>query len=358
LLDTDDEVRDRATYYLTILQQANAATTNNYIVERPHISLPLLERALKEYVHGPCVEPFDLKTIPTTAPVQEEITQDAMIITSTVTKAPKVSREEANAERLSNIPGIQRLGTLHKSSASVQLTENETEYTVQCIKHTFANHMVFQFDCVNTLQDQLLENVRVELNLPEGYRLRAVIPCPKLPYNENNATYAIVEYPDEIVNSVATFSATLKFIVKDCDPTTGQPDSEEGYDDEYMLEDLEVTVADQIQKSKKNNFSSAWDAADAEPWVEVEDTYALAAVSTLQEAVNTILKFLGLAAANMTERVNEGVHTHTLLCSGGFRGGHEVLVQAKLALSDGVTMQLTARSTNPDVAELLASAIG
>lgn len=51
-------------------------------------------------------------------------------------------------------------------------------------------------------------------------------------------------------------------------------------------------------------------------WVEVEDTYALAAVSTLQEAVNTILKFLALGAANMSERVNEGVHTHTLLCSG------------------------------------------
>lgn len=53
-------------------------------------------------------------------------------------------------------------------------------------------------------------------------------------------------------------------------------------------------------------------------WVEVEDTYALSAVNTLQEAVNTILKFLGLAAANLSERVNEGVHTHTLLCSGKY----------------------------------------
>lgn len=53
-------------------------------------------------------------------------------------------------------------------------------------------------------------------------------------------------------------------------------------------------------------------------WVEVEDTYALSAVNTLQEAVNTILKFLGLGAADGTEKVNEGVHTHTLLCSGEF----------------------------------------
>lgn len=90
----------------------------------------------------------------------------------------------------------------------------------------------------------------------------------------------------------------------------------------------------------------------------MEDTYALSAVNTLQEAVNTILKFLGLASANMTEKVTEGVHTHTLLCSGTFRGGHDILVRSKLALSDGVTMQLTVRSTHEEVAELVTSAIG
>lgn len=52
--------------------------------------------------------------------------------------------------------------------------------------------------------------------------------------------------------------------MKDCDPTTGQPDSEDGYDDEYILEDLEITIADQVQKTKKNNFTVAWDSADTE----------------------------------------------------------------------------------------------
>lgn len=48
----------------------------------------------------------------------------------------------------------------------------------------------------------------------------------------------------------------------------------------------------------------------------MEDIYELSAVNTLQEAVNTILKFLSLAPANLSEKVSEGVHTHTLLCSG------------------------------------------
>lgn len=127
----------------------------------------------------------------------------------------------------------------------------------------------------------------------------------------------------------------MKFVVKDCDPTTGLPDSDEGYDDEYMLEDFEITVADQIQKTKLNNFVIAWDAADSEgaktqianslnnakkniflEWVELEDTYQLSAVNTLQDAVHTIIKFLGLGPANATEKVAEGAHTHTLLCSG------------------------------------------
>ena len=31
-----------------------------------------------------------------------------------------------------------------------------------------------------------------------------------------------------------TFTNTLKFMVKDCDPSTGEPD-EEGYEDEYVV---------------------------------------------------------------------------------------------------------------------------
>jgi Coatomer subunit gamma-1 C-terminal appendage platform len=53
-------------------------------------------------------------------------------------------------------------------------------------------------------------------------------------------------------------------------------------------------------------------------WVELEDTYQLSAVNTLQDAVHTIIKFLGLGPAKSTEKVAEGTHTHTLLCSGKF----------------------------------------
>lgn len=264
-MDTDDEVRDRATYYLTILNAANKELNNRYIIERPMVSVPLLEKALRDYSDTSCAAPFDLSVVPISAPIKEDTAIDAMIsMSSAGAKVPEVSREEVNAERLSQIPGIQRLGPVYKSSAAVQLTENETEYTVQCVKHCFAHHIVFQFDCVNTLSDQLLENVRVDLVVPDGFIVRANIPCERLPYNQTGSTYAIVELPGELASTIANFGATLKFIVKDCDPNTGEPDSDDGYDDEYMLEDLSVTFADQVQRAAKTNFTSAWDAADTE----------------------------------------------------------------------------------------------
>ena len=86
-----------------------------------------------------------------------------------------------------------------------------------------------------------------------------------LPARQVNIALFSIFYDKRLtVTSTATFGATLKFIVKDCDPNTGLPDSDEGYDDEYMLEDFEINVADQIQKTKLNNFVVAWDAADTE----------------------------------------------------------------------------------------------
>lgn len=151
-------------------------------------------------------------------------------------------------------------------------------------------YVPFQFECLNTLNEVLLENVRVQLEIPEGYELLKEIPCAKLPYNEVGSVYILLQFPEEISCSVGNFGATLKFIVKDCDPITGIPDSDEGYNDEYMLEDIEVTLSDQIAKLNKLNFSAAWEEI-ANTYCEVEDTYALTSMSTLEEAVQNISHF-------------------------------------------------------------------
>lgn len=165
-------------------------------------------------------------------------------------------------EQLAAIPEFQGLGPLFKSSEPVQLTEAETEYVVRCIKHTFARHMVFQFDCTNTLNDQLLQKVVVQMEPSEAYEVIHYIPAPSLPYSQPGSCYSLVRLPDDdptagllllhththtqIMFSIihlnphrlpsvsCTFSCTMKYLVRDCDPNTGEPD-DDGYDDEYVV---------------------------------------------------------------------------------------------------------------------------
>ena len=50
------------------------------------------------------------------------------------------------------MPEIAKLGPLFKSSDKPSdLTESETEYVVQCVKHTFAEHVVFQVSLLSVL---------------------------------------------------------------------------------------------------------------------------------------------------------------------------------------------------------------
>nr|CAD7445189.1 unnamed protein product [Timema bartmani] len=121
-----------------------------------------------------------------------------------------------------------------------------------------------------------------------------------------------------------------------------------------QLEDVEVTLGDQIQKVSKANFGAAWE--EAANYHELEDTYALSSMGSLEEAVKSIISFLGMQPVERSDKVMEGKSSHTLYLAGLFRGGHDVLLRAKLALGDGVTMQLTVRSTDPDIAELVTSA--
>ena len=45
---------------------------------------------------------------------------------------------------LGKVPELANLGTLFKSSHPMEVTESETEYYIQCVKHTFSNYVVFQ----------------------------------------------------------------------------------------------------------------------------------------------------------------------------------------------------------------------
>ena len=65
-----------------------------------------------------------------------------------------------------------------------------------------------------------------------------------------------------------------------------------------------------------------------------------------------------MQACDRSDKIPEGKSSHTLYLAGVYRGGHDVLARAKLVLRDGVTMQLTVRSSDPDAAQVITSAVG
>ena len=77
---------------------------------------------------------------------------------------------------------------------------------------------------------------------------------------------------------------------------------------------MELSMADFIQRAMKGNFAAAWE--ELGPENELEDTYALSSMKTLEEAVKTIGQYLGLQACERTDKVPEGKSSHALLLSG------------------------------------------
>ncbi|KAG7163486.1 Coatomer subunit gamma-2-like [Homarus americanus] len=312
MMDTEDEVRDRATYYHAVLATRDSSLINQYILNPPQFALPSLERALVQYLRNDTSGPFDTHTVPTAPPPQEEKTSNIM------EPAPRpeeriIPTHEKYAEMLSAIPQFVHLGPLFKSSVPLELTEAETEYMVRCIKHTFQNHIVLQFDCTNTLNDQLLERVSVVVE-GDGWDVEVSLPCPSLPYSQLGSCYALLPIPEDIMATTGTLSATLKFKVRDCDPVTGEPDTDEGYEDDYTLEDVEITVVDHVQRAARSNFAAGWEELGATN--ELEDTFALSAMSTLEEAVTQITQFLGMHPCDRSDRIPEGKSAHTLYLAG------------------------------------------
>lgn len=75
------------------------------------------------------------------------------------------------------------------------------------------------------------------------------------------------------------------------DPSTGEAE-DDGVEDEYQLEDLDVAAADCMLKVGVSNFRNAWENMD--PDTERVDEYGLGPRESLAEAVNTVINLLGM----------------------------------------------------------------
>lgn len=228
---------------------------------------------------------FDISTIPVVSYEQalaEERTKKLTSATPTL-KAPSTGPKKGQAngtadnvttahaaaqkhsQQLMQIPELKAHGAVLSSSTPVELTESETEYVVSVIKHIYKEHLVLQYEIKNTMTDTLLEEVSVvatpaeeEESLEEDF----TIPVAKLAADQPGTVFVSFKKSADVAYPVTSFTNVLKFTSKEIDPSSGEPD-ETGYEDEYQVEDLELTGSDYVVPAFAGSFDHAWEQTGA-----------------------------------------------------------------------------------------------
>ncbi|KAG2486424.1 hypothetical protein HYH03_014871 [Edaphochlamys debaryana] len=365
LADNDDEVRDRATLHLQQLE--GKAGGPDAVQPRLDVNITAMEKALSDYLAGPTDKPFDISVVPKAPPPVRASGSSALgLATSTATNssggaAPtSAARKDPTAEYaelLRSIPQLAPLGEVFKSCEPVALTEKDTEYSVFCVKHVYEGHVVFQFNCTNTIAEQVLEDVSVAMDLAEAsdFEEAFTVPLDQMPLNGVGQCFTVVTRQPGAI-ATGKIVNILKFKVKEIDPSTGEAE-EEGYEDEYVLEDLEVSPADYVKPTLLGNFRKAWEELD--PATEKEDEYGLGTREGLQEAVEAVIGILGMQPCEGSEAVPPNARSHTVLLAGIFVGYQQVLVRMSFGIdaTNNVAMKLVVRAESIELSEAIHSII-
>ena len=224
-------------------------------------SLAALESELVSYVKDDARHSaaFDISSVPKISREQAaaEVARPSALesIQASSSKVPEpaptpVTAAEAQssyAAQLAAIPELASYGPVLKSSSKpIELTESETEYVVTLVKHVFKEHVVFQFNVSNTIPDTVLEGVTVlmspgpDTGLAEDF----IIPIPSInSVNGSGQVFVSFTREDPASYAAGSFSCTLRFVSKEVDPSNGEPE-EEGYQDEYQVEDCDLGAGD------------------------------------------------------------------------------------------------------------------
>jgi coatomer protein complex subunit gamma len=208
LADDDDEVRDRAAILLRSLDSEEALDSIDVaVLDAPlPMSFTALERSAKAYMAHPSAGGVAM-TFATLPVIEEAAPPPSAAKTRAAAKKAKVATSGLAPEGASAAgglavdpaaelyarPELASLGRAFRSAPEVPLTETEMEYVVGCTKHIFEAHVVLQFSVLNTVDDQCLRDVSVDVQLADdSYDVQTVIPAPSAKYGEKASTYVVL----------------------------------------------------------------------------------------------------------------------------------------------------------------------
>ena len=385
LVDEDDETRDRAALSVSILENAMEQfpyeappedaeaeevpedvpvkddTAAYVLLESLPMNFDKLERSMKVYMSTSMdsPEPITVEALPIVEDTPAELAKaNSMDMGMDVEADMPVAKEVADpAAAVYAIPELASLGRAFRSSQPVQLTESETEYVVECIKHIFQEHVVLQFSVQNTINDQRLDNVTVLVDDSDSevFNASGEIATDGIKYGETKSCFTVLERVPEAELGPSSFTCELRFTVVQVDPSTGEEEGD-SFEEEYPVEDLEITTADFMAKVAVPDFRKAWETMGNDN--EVLEKFALS-FKTQEDAVTAVLNFLGMQPCDGTATVKQGTgKPHMLHLSGVFSSGQKVLARAQIALTGGsAVLKIAVRSDDAGVSRLVADCI-
>jgi len=146
-----------------------------------------------------------------------------------------------------------------------------------------------QFNVSNTLPDTVLEQVSVFMQpqTDSGLTEDFIIPIPSLAASTSPGIVYVSytrDSPEEY--AVVSFQCMLKFVSKELDPSTGEPE-EEGYADEYQLEEVELSAGGDYIIPSYATFEAEW--KKLESGASATETFSLSAMESLKGAYFSLL---------------------------------------------------------------------
>lgn len=254
-LHEDYEVMERTLFYKNLLTAEQGLLFDKLLVEgdKAQISYQDLESKLMSYIESDCSKPFNISNVAKAE--RQEAALDLLGDSSQLQKIAndqKTSRDiKSEPETLGATPAPPLnvfdefdLGALKKTVAPISLTDSVSEFGVICTRHIYHRHIVFQFDCSNTVDNMQLENVGIEMCPPQGFNILASTEYPTLAYDETVPLYVCVELVDESCCAMDYFTnINLKYNYRNVDPDSKELIGDDVNEDVFPLEDMLIDLS-------------------------------------------------------------------------------------------------------------------
>lgn len=393
--DEDDETRDRASVAVSVLKGAmdefpyvspgdEVDPEEEPVPDEPQagdpaafvllqglpMSFDRLDRSIRAYVKAPAAlesaDQLAFNALPIVEELKEQESADDKVDEIGEDAALMVGENEEKKETVEPasavyaIPELASLGGVFRSSAPTELSEEETEYVVRCIKHVMPEHIILQFLIQNTVEDQRLVNCTVAVEGDsECFEVAGEIVAESIKYGETVNAFTVVSRNPDLPLVPCNFECILRFGVIQIDPKSGEDESDP-FDEEYPLEELQLATSDFMAKVSVPDFRQAWEQVGNVN--EVLEKFALQ-FKIQDDAVTAVIDFLGMQPCDGTGHIKPGEggkKPHMLHLSGVFVGGTQVLGRAQVAAqgdASGVLLKIAVRSDDPTVSRMVADCI-